>query len=68
MITIIAKKRILLNSGHCCPVRPQSETNEDKKRDKYLDLTREIKKLWNMKVMVICKSEDESKPSGLHHC
>ena len=24
-----------------------------KKRDKYLDLARELKKLWNMKVMVI---------------
>ena len=26
---------------------------EGKKRDKYLDLTRGLKKLWNMKVMVI---------------
>ena len=26
---------------------------ENEKRDKYLDLTRELKKLWNMKVMLI---------------
>ena len=26
---------------------------ESKKRDKYLDLARELKKLWNMKVTVI---------------
>ena len=26
---------------------------ESEKKDKYLDLTRELKKLWNMKVMVI---------------
>ena len=26
---------------------------ENEKRDKYLDLAREIKKLWNMKVIVI---------------
>ena len=26
---------------------------ENKKRDKYLDLTGELKKLWNMRIMVI---------------
>ena len=26
---------------------------ENEKRDKYLDLARELKKLWNMKMMVI---------------
>ena len=36
----------------CCSGRPQSE-NERKKKDKYLDLVRELKNLWNMKVTVI---------------
>ena len=30
-----------------------TELKESKKKDKYLDLTRELKKLWNMKVMVM---------------
>ncbi len=31
------------NSRHCCP----------EKKDKYLDLARELKKLWNMQVTII---------------
>ena len=27
--------------------------NESEKKDKYLDLVRELKKLWNMKVMIV---------------
>ena len=27
--------------------------NESEKKDKYLDLAKELKKLWNMKVMIV---------------
>ena len=37
-------------SGFCCSSIP---LKENEKIDKYLDLTKELKKLWNMKVMVI---------------
>ena len=32
---------------------PRVKLKECKKRDKYLDLARELKKLWHMKVMII---------------
>ena len=35
------------------PVDDRMKTIENKKRDKYLELARELKKLWNMRVMVI---------------
>ena len=35
------------------PVDHRVKLKESKKKDKYLDLTRELKKLWNIKVMVI---------------
>ena len=35
------------------PADHRVKLKESKKRDKYLDLTRELKKLWNMKMMVI---------------
>ena len=47
------KKKTILNSGHCCPGRPQSENKENKKWDKYLDFTRELKMLWSMRMTVI---------------
>ena len=31
----------------------REKIKENKKRDKYLDLARELKKLWNLKVTVI---------------
>ena len=50
------KKENLLNCGRCCPSWPQSkiERKWKKKNNKYLDLTKELKKkLWNMKVTFI---------------
>ena len=35
------------------PVDHRVKLNEGEKKDKYLDLGRELKKLWNMKVTVI---------------
>ena len=35
------------------PADDRVKTKENNKRDKYLDLAREVKKLWDMKVMVI---------------
>ena len=32
---------------------PQIENQENEKKDKYLDLSRELKKRWNMRIMVI---------------
>ena len=34
-------------------VDPQININENEKKDKYLDLVRELKKIWNKKVTVI---------------
>ena len=47
---ILIKKKNLLYSGFCCVSKPQSE---DEKLNKYLELARELRKLWNMKVIVI---------------
>ena len=35
------------------PVDPRVKLKECEKRDRYLDLARELKKLWNMKVAII---------------
>ena len=35
------------------PADHRVKLKENEKRDKYLDLSRELKKLWNMKVTVI---------------
>ena len=43
----------LSTSGFCCPGEPQSKNQRKQMRDKYLDLARKLKKLWNMKVTVI---------------
>ena len=55
----------------------QVKVKESEKIYKYLDLARELKKLWNMKVKVVpivigalgtnWKSEEESRPSKLKH-
>ena len=47
------KKENLPNSELCHPGRPHSKIKESEKKDNYLDLTRELKNLWNIKVMVI---------------
>ena len=46
------EKENMPNCGLCCPSRPHSEI-ERKRKERYLDLARELKKLWNMKVTVI---------------
>ena len=52
-LIIIIKKENLQNSRLCCPGWPQNKTQRLEKRDKYLDLARELKKLWNMQVTII---------------
>ena len=53
LVIINKKKENLLSSGFCCPSGPLSEYQRMQKRDKYLDLARELRKLWNMVVTVI---------------
>ena len=43
----------LLNCGLCCPGWPPGKTERKQKKDKYPNLARELKKLGNMKMMVI---------------
>ena len=54
--------RVLINKGKitcrkvdfACPGWPQSKIEKkSEKKDKYLNLAREMKKLWNMKVTII---------------
>ena len=52
LIIINNKKENLQNCGLCYPDWPQSNT-ESEKKDKYLNLARELKKLWNIKATVI---------------
>ena len=47
------QKKNLSICGLCYPDWPQSKIERKQKKDKYLDLARELKKLWNMKVTVI---------------
>ena len=47
------KEKNLQNCRLCCPGWPQNTTEKCEKKDKYLDLARELKKLWNMKVTII---------------
>ena len=53
LIIIKNKKENLQNYGLYNPGWPQSKMEEIEKKDKYLNLARELKKLWNMKVMLI---------------
>ena len=53
LIIINKKKEHLQNCRLCCPGRPQIKLKECEKRDKYLDFARELKNLWNMKVIII---------------
>ena len=45
------KEENLQNSRLCCPGGPQNKESE--KKDKFFDLARELKKLWNMQVTII---------------
>ena len=44
---------IIINCRLCSPVDHRIKLEECEKKDKYLDLARELKKLWNMKVTII---------------
>ena len=47
------KKRTCLIVDFVVPVDHRVKLKENEKKDKYLDLARELKKLWNIKVTVI---------------
>ena len=47
------KKKICKIVDFSVPADHRIKLKECEKRDKYLDLTRELKKLWNMKVTII---------------
>ena len=53
IIIIQQKTENLMYCGFCSSGRPQTKIVDGEKRDKYLDLAREQKKLWYMKVTVI---------------
>ena len=53
LIIINNKKEVLQNCGLCCPDWPQNKLKKCEKKDKYLGLARELKKLWKMKVTII---------------
>ena len=50
---IVNKKRTCQIVNFAVPVDHRVKQKESKKRDKYVDLARKLKKLWNMKVTVI---------------
>ena len=52
-LIIINKKRICKIVDFAVPADPRINLKECEKKDKYLDLTRELKKLWNMKVTIV---------------
>ena len=47
------KEENQLNTGFPIPADDKVKLKKSKKRDKYLDFARELKKQWNMKVMII---------------
>ena len=47
------KKRICKIVDFAVPVDHRIKLKECEKKDKYLDLARELKKLWNMKVSIV---------------
>ena len=47
------KKRICKIVDFAVPADHRINLKEDEKKDKYLDLARELKKLWNMKVTIV---------------
>ena len=53
LIIINKKKRICKIVNFAVPADHRIKLKECEKRDKYLDLARELKKLWNMKVTII---------------
>ena len=53
LITINKKKRICKIVDFAVPADHRIKLKKCEKKDKYLDLARELKKLWNMKVAII---------------
>ena len=53
LIIINQKKENFQQCRLCCPGGPQNKSEGMKKKDKYLDLARELKKLWNMKETIV---------------
>ena len=53
LIIIIEKKRICKIVDFAVPVNHRINLKESEKKDKYLDLARELKKLWNMEVTIV---------------
>ena len=47
------KKRICKIVDFAVPAEHRINLKESEKKDKYLDLARELKKLWNMKVTIV---------------
>ena len=47
------KKRICIIVDFAVPANHRINLKESEKKDKYLDLARELKKLWNMKVTIV---------------
>ena len=53
LIIIYKEKRICKIVDFAVPADHRINLKESEKKDKYLNLARELKKLWNMKVMVV---------------
>ena len=53
LVIINKKKRTCLIVDLAVPAYYRVKLKENEKKDKYLDLARELKKLWNMKATVI---------------
>ena len=53
LIIINKKKRIFKVVDFAVPADHRIKSKECEKKDKYLDLARELKKLWNMKVTIV---------------
>ena len=53
LIIINKRKRISKIVDFAVPVDHRMSLKESEKKDKYLDLARELKKLWNMKVTIV---------------
>ena len=53
LIIINKRKRICQIVDFAVPADHRINPKESEKKDKYLDLARELKKLWNMKVTIL---------------
>ena len=53
LIIINKKKKICKIADFAVPADQRINLKESEKKDKYLDLARELKKLWNMKVRIV---------------